>query len=90
MEGVIKPWSILVWSAYGIPKHSFLLWLALGMNLKTQDKMKPWDCANKFSMGCVFCQQEVESHRHLFFECPYLRLVWFECRNMIRMNDVAA
>lgn len=78
VEGAEIPWTKLVWSYYCIPKHSFLLWLVLGKNLKTQDKMKVWDGVRRFSKGCLLCQQSEETHDHIFFECSYFRAVWFD------------
>ncbi|XP_071688876.1 uncharacterized protein [Rutidosis leptorrhynchoides] len=36
----LVPWYSLVWYMQCIPRHSFLFWLLMGENLKTQDKLK--------------------------------------------------
>lgn len=69
-ENAVIPWSKLVWSAYCcMPKHAFLLWLALGRKLKTQDRMKIWDGLLQITSSCLLCKSVVETHDHLFFDC---------------------
>ncbi|GJX76645.1 lupus La protein [Tanacetum coccineum] len=36
-------WARMVWFAYCIPRHAFLLWLIMKRKLKTQDLWKHWD-----------------------------------------------
>lgn len=79
------PWSKIVWSSYCIPKHAFLLWLALLRKLKTQDRMKVWDGVNNSHNVCLLCKLVLETHEHLFFECPYSKEIRFEVRNMVCM-----
>lgn len=43
-------------------------------SLKTQDRLKSWDHAG---LGiCVFCQNQPDSHNHLFFECKFPYQLW--------------
>lgn len=88
VEGNTVPWANLVWCSFCIPKHAFMLWLAFGKKLKTQDKMKPWDGLAKISNVCQLCQQVLETHEHIFFKCPFSKMVWSELRCLIGMGSI--
>ncbi|KAL0287625.1 UNVERIFIED_CONTAM: putative mitochondrial protein [Sesamum angustifolium] len=61
-------WHTLLHDRYKIPKHTFILWLAILEKLSTMDKF--W--ISHGDIGCVLCDgQFVESHDHLFFKCQY-------------------
>ncbi|KAK9050851.1 hypothetical protein SSX86_030178 [Deinandra increscens subsp. villosa] len=62
----IVPWVNLVWFSQSIPRHGFILWLACRQRLLTQDKLLKWD--KEDNLLCIFCQQQHDSHTHLFFE----------------------
>nr|KAJ0197604.1 hypothetical protein LSAT_V11C700342430 [Lactuca sativa] len=47
------PWVHLVWFKQHIPRHSFILWLAIQERLMTQDRMRFWD-KNK-NLKCTLC-----------------------------------
>ncbi|GJY55944.1 aspartic peptidase [Tanacetum coccineum] len=50
-----------------------------GMNLKTQDKLRQWDVGVGTDLNllqCAFCNRRLDSHSHLFFECPFSSKVW--------------
>ena len=64
-------WHKLIWFSGNIPKAAFLLWLAVRQRLGTQDRLH-----NPSPTGCLFCCSPLESHDHLFFECPVTRQVW--------------
>ncbi|GJX28323.1 putative RNA-directed DNA polymerase [Tanacetum coccineum] len=55
----LVPWSKLVWFSQCIPRHSFMLWVAILRRLKTHDLMKKWD--NDESLFCVFCRKVPDS-----------------------------
>ena len=57
-----------------MPKHTFILWLAVKQKLCTQDKLQRW-YPNKV-YECSLCGKEVDSHNHLFFKCEFAKLVW--------------
>lgn len=62
-------WKHLVWFSNSIPKHSFILWLAVRGKLLTQDRMHYWQISGNSS--CGFCNTQRDSASHLFFECPF-------------------
>ncbi|KAL0295156.1 UNVERIFIED_CONTAM: hypothetical protein Sradi_6849300 [Sesamum radiatum] len=60
-------WTSLLVGPFHIPRHRFILWLALQGRLATTDR--PW--LQHLGSGCVLCQDGIpESHEHLFFMCP--------------------
>ncbi|GAV92825.1 LOW QUALITY PROTEIN: zf-RVT domain-containing protein, partial [Cephalotus follicularis] len=62
-------WHCLVRHPYRIPKHAFVLWLALRGAHRTRDKLVAIGITQTAS--CVFNCGEVETASHLFFKCPY-------------------
>lgn len=83
-DSPIVHWSKLVWFSQSIPRHSFILWLAISEKLRTQDRMvfgSP--IAN---LKCAFCHDQVDSHEHLFFQCEYPLSVWNELKQMTRLD----
>ncbi|XP_059658916.1 uncharacterized protein LOC132305263 [Cornus florida] len=68
-----QPWSHLVWSKVSIPKHSFTLWVAIQKRLPTLNRR----CAAYLNTTtCLICNNDLESHNHLFFSCPYVKPLW--------------
>ncbi|GKC87812.1 reverse transcriptase zinc-binding domain-containing protein [Tanacetum coccineum] len=67
-------WSSLVWFSQCVPKHSFVLWMAIQNKLMTQDKILMWK-PNEV-MRCELCKMRPDSHEHLFFKCPNSNKVW--------------
>ncbi|XP_050207357.1 uncharacterized protein LOC126656782 [Mercurialis annua] len=47
------PWFKIVWGKNYVPKHSFILWLAIKNRLKTKDKLKRWGVTP--DDHCVLC-----------------------------------
>ena len=66
MKGSTIHWDKVVWEPWSLPKHCFVLWIAvLGrLRIKVRLHFIPTDTS------CVFCSQDQESHSHLFFKCP--------------------
>ena len=62
-------WAKEVWSTHNTPKHMFILWLATLGKLSTYDRLLFLDV----DPGCRLCGDELETHDHLFFECPLVR-----------------
>ncbi|KAK1369694.1 hypothetical protein POM88_035786 [Heracleum sosnowskyi] len=70
----VRPgWYNVVWPKTVVPKFSCLLWLVMKQRLLTRDRMV------RFHMNvpqhCVLCVHGIESHAHLFSECPYTRII---------------
>ncbi|KAL0287138.1 UNVERIFIED_CONTAM: hypothetical protein Sradi_7131200 [Sesamum radiatum] len=66
--GPTVDWSSLLVGSFHIPRHRFILWLAIQGRLSTTDK--PW--LQHLGTGCVLCQEgHPESHEHLFFMCSF-------------------
>ena len=74
-------WNDLVWFSQSIPKHSFILWMAIKGRLMTQDRIAVWNPNG--DMKCVFCKQCLDSHAHLFFLCQYTNQVWKEMQKLL-------
>ncbi|KAK4384404.1 hypothetical protein Sango_3063900 [Sesamum angolense] len=61
-------WHGLLQGKFKIPRHGFILWLAILEKLSTMDK--PW--VPSAENGCVLCGGLFdETHEHLFFKCWY-------------------
>jgi hypothetical protein len=65
-------WDSVVWESWSLPKHSFVLWLAVLGKLRTKDRLH----FVPDNPNCVFCDQEEESHGHLFFSCSWTSSFW--------------
>ncbi|XP_062075299.1 uncharacterized protein LOC133779343 [Humulus lupulus] len=64
----------VVWCTIDLPKHRFILWQATLGHLLTRDKLH--FCQLKLSsLLCPVCEEEQESHSHLFFACPFSQQV---------------
>ncbi|GJZ25082.1 RNA-directed DNA polymerase, eukaryota, reverse transcriptase zinc-binding domain protein [Tanacetum coccineum] len=83
-NGAKVVWKDIVWHAHCIPKHTFILWLAVKGKLSTQDKMSKWYPNKVFE--CSLCQNEADSHEHLFFKCEYAQRVWKKVCIIARIN----
>jgi len=79
-------WFGVVWPAHNAPKHSFILWLATLGRLSTYDRLLFLDV----DPGCRLCGAELETHEHLYFECPYAAEVWRLARAQFRIPTEAA
>jgi hypothetical protein len=67
-------WQKVVWFPQAIPRHAFILWLALRDALVTKEKMCSWGFSG--SSVCIFCYGCQENRGHLFFACSFSRRVW--------------
>jgi len=69
-------WHDIVWFKNAIPRHSFLLWMAVQQKLTTQDRL------HRFGIHgpnrCSLCLRNNEDHNHLFFECAYTKAIWWD------------
>ena len=64
----------MIWFPQSIPRHTFVLWMAVQERLFTQDKIAKWR-PNEI-MECILCKQCMDLHEHLFFQCNYSKVVW--------------
>ena len=62
-------WKDLVWHSNCIPKHTFILWLAIKTRLCTQDRLAKRYPNNCFT--CSLCGNGIDLHDHLFFNCEF-------------------
>ncbi|KAL0455324.1 UNVERIFIED_CONTAM: hypothetical protein Slati_0871600 [Sesamum latifolium] len=63
-------WNGLLEGRFKIPRHVFILWLAIKERLSTMDR--PW--FGQQGAECVLCNNSsAEFHSHLFFHCAYSR-----------------
>ncbi|XP_062106391.1 uncharacterized protein LOC133817803 [Humulus lupulus] len=60
-------WCKEVWGRLNIPKHSFILWLAVQNRLKTKERLQRFNILNDST--CLLCNSQPESATHLFFGC---------------------
>nr|XP_043619765.1 uncharacterized protein LOC122591569 [Erigeron canadensis] len=72
-DGTVN-WYHVVWFKQCIPKHAFLIWLVVKKKLKTQDMLRYWEMNGPAS--CAFCDAQLDSHSHLFFECDFSAQIW--------------
>ncbi|KAJ9560832.1 hypothetical protein OSB04_005992 [Centaurea solstitialis] len=73
-------WANLIWFSHGIPRHAFILWLAIKERLRTLDRLNCWGLIQ--NPICVLCNDGVESHDHLFVDCCYVQEVWRCCEGL--------
>lgn len=62
----------MVWFGQGIPRCSFITWLAVRNHLSTGVRMRSWGAIQP----CVLCGEPDESRDHLFFACLFSFNVW--------------
>ena len=62
----------LCWFKYRIPRHAFILWLAIKGRLRTMDRLHDQERPRI----CTLCSLEDETHEHLFFNCRFSHEVW--------------
>ncbi|XP_071718965.1 uncharacterized protein [Rutidosis leptorrhynchoides] len=81
-------WYLIVWFPQCIPRHSFLVWLLFGENLKTQDKLKKWEVGPNVVLLCPLCRSEPDTHMHLFFRCTFASRIWKCVKNNVQFSIV--
>ena len=80
-------WFKHVWFSQCIPRHSFILWMAVKGRLKTQDRISRW--LNIQDMSCPFCNRCKDSHSHLFFSCNFARRLWERLKVMANLENAS-
>ena len=79
-------WFRHVWFSQCIPRHAFILWMAIKGKLKTQDRLSKW--LNVTDMTCPLCNGCKDSHSHLFFGCVFSKRLWERLKVMAKLNDM--
>ena len=69
-------WYHLVWGQQTIPRHAFVLWMAIRNKLPTKARVMKY--GGNVNSGCCFCNNSLESMDHLFFQCAFSKKIW--CR----------
>ena len=77
-------WSSVVWFAQCIPKHAFVMWLAVHNKLLTQDRILIWK-PNE-DLKCALCNKCPDFHSHLFFSCEYGQEIWIEIQKLLNVK----
>ncbi|GJT69783.1 cytokinin dehydrogenase 3-like protein [Tanacetum coccineum] len=67
-----------------IPRHAFVVWMAIQNRLNTQDRIALWKPNEK--MQCVFCKKCLDSIDHLFFICEFSKEVWREMQKTLNVS----
>ncbi|XP_062089725.1 uncharacterized protein LOC133796267 [Humulus lupulus] len=62
-------WSKEVWCRLNIPKHSFVLWIAIQNRLKTRERLHRFNITEDSTY--ILCNGADETVEHLFFDCSF-------------------
>ena len=74
----------LIWYQGNVPRYSLTVWLASMGRLSTMDR--PHMRGAGESNRCPLCDEEVESHDHLFFSCNYSSTVWQSVKQQAQIH----
>ncbi|GJX65445.1 RNA-directed DNA polymerase, eukaryota, reverse transcriptase zinc-binding domain protein [Tanacetum coccineum] len=77
-------WYSIVWFNKNIPRHAFILWMAIQNRLNTQERIAVWNLDH--DMKCVFCNLCMDSIRHLFFTCDFTLKIWKKVQKLLSVN----
>lgn len=72
-ESVVD-WSYAVWERAIIPKHRFILWLAMLDRLQTTHRLNRMGISE--SDTCIICGARPETQEHLFTKCEFSKRCW--------------
>lgn len=76
-------WTQTIWYTQCIPKHSFILWLAVQKKLLTHDGMAKW---GSYDLSvCALCME----YNHLFFQCKYAAAIWEDLKLLMQTRIVS-
>ena len=67
-------WHKLVWFPQGVPRYSFITWLAVKDRLATGHKTRQ----RGQPQVCIYCGEPDETRDHLFFACPFTFTLWLK------------
>jgi hypothetical protein len=82
LSGPQVNWARVVWEKWSMPRHNFILWLAVLGKLRTKDRLRFF----QIDTLCVLCGQTEESHSHLFFTCSWSACLWLQIKLWLRIN----
>ncbi|KAL7213571.1 hypothetical protein ACSBR2_016155 [Camellia fascicularis] len=75
--GSVRKMAVVVWNNCAPPKVKFFGWLAWQGKVKTSSFLQRIGILDaSATVGCVFCQNEVESVNHILLFCPFVWLLW--------------
>lgn len=77
----------VVWHRMVLPRHAFIMWLAIKQRLFTMDHLSALLPLVQDTQ-CVLCEGTIETHLHLFFECTYSRQLLRLLCQWLRVDDV--
>ncbi|XP_062114038.1 uncharacterized protein LOC133825058 [Humulus lupulus] len=66
----IAEYKKTIWNRSILPKHRFLLWMVLNSYMLTRDNLAKVNL-HLSSLLCPVCDDHLESHHHLFFNCCF-------------------
>ena len=75
-------WDKLIWFHYVIPKCGFILWLAIRERLGTLDRLYTASANGT----CLLCNNQAETHDHLFFKCAFTKEIWGALKQKCRLS----
>uniref|UniRef100_A0A1S3ZZZ4 Reverse transcriptase zinc-binding domain-containing protein n=1 Tax=Nicotiana tabacum TaxID=4097 RepID=A0A1S3ZZZ4_TOBAC len=81
------PWRKPVRNNGGMPKWTFILYLAILGKLNTRDKLARWGVTNEPLYP--LCNIEEESIEHLFFKCTFAASIWRKLLQWMGINRQA-
>ncbi|XP_062085554.1 uncharacterized protein LOC133791650 [Humulus lupulus] len=64
-------WAKYVWERFSVPKHRFVLWLAMMQRLRTRIFIQKYN--SSIDPSCLFYGDYNEDVHYLFFQCKYSR-----------------
>ncbi|XP_049368638.1 uncharacterized protein LOC125833517 [Solanum verrucosum] len=68
----------LVWTVVALPKHRFMVWLAIQGRLLTQERKLRLHIQVDDTKCCLCEEKVMETTKHLFEECKWSKMVWQE------------
>ncbi|XP_074308232.1 uncharacterized protein LOC141643100 [Silene latifolia] len=77
-------WSPLVWNRMNVPKHSFIVWLAVQRRLMTKDRLLKFGIIT--DAVCDMCLAHQEDHHHLLYGCLFSAQCWNLFRDWLNIN----
>ncbi|KAF4377372.1 hypothetical protein F8388_013718 [Cannabis sativa] len=71
----------MIWSKELHPRASLFLWRMCSGALPTRDKIGSGE-----NLNCIFCNDNIESPNHVFFECHLAKTLWFGAPLPVRID----